>query len=78
MKIFKLINQIVEKDPWLNTKLYTFNVFTISKKVGLIQWIDDSLSMKTVIENKLEEKSIHENMSFVIKKEFLRTINKDY
>ena len=64
MTIFKIINSVIGEDSNINTQLFTYNIFPINNDVGIIQWVDDSTPMKSLIEQQMQEDNIHDNISF--------------
>lgn len=72
MTIFNMINTQMK-----NTDLETYNVFPIKNDIGLIEWIDNSISMKGLIERDCLGESIHKHISIQRKKEYLGKIGTD-
>ena len=49
--IFSLINSIIDQNlPASNIKLKTFSIFPLNKQLGMVEWIEDSLPLKKILE----------------------------
>lgn len=69
MALFSLFNSITEK-----RNLYTYDVLTVSSTIGLIKWVKNSVSLKSMVENELQSK-IMETPAFMQRNSFLSSIS---
>lgn len=57
-QLFKVMNRIFSNDPScakLELKLKTFTIVPVTKKLGLLQWVSNTETLKTIINNELSK-----------------------
>lgn len=86
-QIFSVMNQIFTQDPACSTRqihIRTYHVLPMTPKLGILEWIPDTLPLKQIIEQELKDKTTQEPVSLLsgealeIHDRFLNKFSKQY